>query len=273
MQSFTKPLLVAAILPLLTPMHAMAENAKPATPKAKAAKKSAAVSEPEAAAPAPAQENAYGFPGKFTGNAGFVSDYSFRGISQTREKPALQGGIDYAHPSGFYVGVWGSSIDFNDTDRASLEVDGYGGYSYIIDKWTLDGRFTYYAYPGAKTALDYDYYELGGSVTYDFGIPKLTGSVNYSPDYFGESGTGMYYSLSTKVPLVYGFGVNGKIGHQSIDDAARFGVPSYTDWSAGITYDWRGFQLGLQYVDTNLSTSKCADGCDAKGIASVAYAF
>lgn len=273
MKPFKKTVLLA-MLPLLVPVGAMAADTKPTTSKTKvSSKKSTVVSEPEVATPAAPAESAYGFAGKFTGNVGFVSDYTFRGISQTREKPALQGGVDYTHPSGFYLGVWGSSIDFNDTDRASLEVDGYGGYTYSVEKWTLDGRFTYYGYPGAKTALDYDYYEIGGSVTYDFGIPKLTGSVNYSPDYFGESGTGIYYSLSTKVPLVYGFGLNGKIGHQSIDDRARFGVPSYTDWSAGVTYDWRGFQLGLQYVDTNLSTAKCADGCDAKGIASVTYAF
>lgn len=265
-----KKLLLLCTTALLLPTVVFA--AETAAPKAKTTAKKPAVvaAEPEVKKE---PESAYGFPGKFTGNVGFVSDYTFRGISQTREGPALQGGVDYSHPSGLYVGVWGSNIDFNDTDRADLEVDSYAGYSYTYEQWTLDGRFTYYAYPGAKVALDYDYYELGGSLTYDFGIPKVTGSVNYSPDYFGESGTGIYYSLSTKVPLVYGFGLNGKIGRQSIDDAARFGYPSYTDWSAGVTYDWRGFTVGLQYVDTNIDKSRCADGCDAKGIASLTYVF
>lgn len=217
--------------------------------------------------------NPLGFEGKFIGNVGFVSDYNFRGISQTRKKAALQGGVDYTHPDGFYAGVWGSSIDFNDTDRASLEIDGYGGYAYSIDALTLDGRFTYYGYPGAKVRYNYDYYELGLSATYDFGIPKVTGSINYSPDYFGESGTGIYYSLSGKYPLVAGFGLNAKIGHQSIDDRSRFGYPSYTDWSAGATYDWRGFTVGLSYVDTSLSKNKCSTGCEPRGIASVTYSF
>lgn len=227
----------------------------------------------ENATTTPEQESSSEFPGRFTGNVGFVTDYVFRGISQTREKPAIQGAIDYTHPSGFYLGAWGSNIDFNDTDRASLEIDGYGGYVYTYENWTVDGRFTYYAYPGAKSTYDYDYYEISGNLTYDFGIPSLTGGISYSPDYFGESGTGVYYSVGTDITLPYGFALNGKIGHQSIDDRVRFGVPSYTDWAAGVTYDWRGFTLGLQYTDTDLNTSECADGCDARGIASVSYSF
>lgn len=126
--------------------------------------------------------------GAFSGNVGVVSDYIFRGLSQTREHPALQGGIDYVHPKGVYAGVWGSSIDFNDTDNADIEIDGYIGYSHTYEKWTLDGRLTYYAYPGAKSSLNYDYYEIGSNITYDFDVAKLTASLNYTPENFGDSG-------------------------------------------------------------------------------------
>lgn len=224
----------------------------------------------------PASNSIDGFPGKFTGNIGIVSDYIFRGISQTKEKPTLQGGIDYAHPDGFYLGVWGSNIDFgdgDDEDHAHVEIDGYAGYTYTIDKWVLDGRFIYYTYPGEKSELDYNYYEINSNVTYDFDVTKLTGSIYYTPDNFAESGVGIYYSLGATVPLANGFGLNGKIGHQTVDDAERFGVPSYTDWSAGITYDWRSVTFALQYVDTNLNKEKCLDDCDAKGIASATLAF
>ena len=51
-----------------------------------------------------------------TGNVGLTTDYVFRGISQTDEKPAIQGGLDYAHSSGAYAGVWASNVDFNDGD-------------------------------------------------------------------------------------------------------------------------------------------------------------
>ncbi len=57
-------------------------------------------------------------------NVGFVSEYSFRGIAQSDEHPALQGGFDVSHSSGLYAGIWGSNVDFNDGDQASVEVDG-----------------------------------------------------------------------------------------------------------------------------------------------------
>lgn len=211
--------------------------------------------------------------GAFTGNIGMVSDYVFRGLSQTREHPALQGGIDYVHPSGLYAGIWGSTIDFNDTDNANVEVDGYIGYSRSYDKWTIDGRVTYYAYPGAKTVLDYNYYEIGTNVSYDLDVAKLTAALNYTPNNFGESGNAVYSALSIVAPLPYELNFNAKIGYQTIDDEVRFGYPSYTDWSLGITYEWEKVTFGLQYVDTNLTTAECADGCDAKGILSATYAF
>jgi uncharacterized protein (TIGR02001 family) len=214
------------------------------------------------------------FPGTLTGNIGVVSDYIFRGISQTRENPALQGGVDYTHPSGFYSGLWGSSIDFNDTDNTHVEIDGYIGYIYNHEAWTLDSRITYYAYPEAKSSLNYDYYEIGINITHDFQVAKLTGSFNYTPENFGASGDATYYSLATTIPLPHGFNANGKIGHQTIDNSVNFGYPSYTDWSAGITYElYDGISLAAQYVDTNLSAEECSDGCDAKGVLSLTYSF
>ena len=62
-------------------------------------------------------------------NVGFVSEYSFRGIAQSNENPAVQGGFDVTHDSGLYTGGWGSTVNFNDGDEAQLEVDVYGGYS------------------------------------------------------------------------------------------------------------------------------------------------
>src|SRR5512141_1643298 len=92
-------------------------------------------------APAPAAEPAKPEPDfTFTGNVGLYSQYVFRGISQTNEKPAIQGGFDLGHKSGFYVGTWASNIswlsDTNADVSASVEWDFYGGY-----KWTLPQDF------------------------------------------------------------------------------------------------------------------------------------
>ena len=68
----------------------------------------------------------------FTANVGVVSDYLFRGISQTKGAPAIQGGFDYSHSSGLYAGTWLSSVSwYSDTVAGaskSVEFDVYGGY-------------------------------------------------------------------------------------------------------------------------------------------------
>ena len=88
-----------------------------------------------------------------TANVGLFSEYIFRGISQTAGKPAVQGGFDWAHSSGFYLGTWGSNIswleDFGAYTRSSLEWDFYGGYKGSInDDWNYDLGTIYYLYPG-----------------------------------------------------------------------------------------------------------------------------
>ena len=107
-------------------------------------------------------------PGDFSTTIGFVSEYSFRGISQSDEHPALQGSVDWSHESGVYAGIWGSNVDFNDGDEASVEADIYAGYSGELEGFTYDIGAIYYAYPGADSDLDYDFVEAALSAGYDF---------------------------------------------------------------------------------------------------------
>src|SRR6187431_3247593 len=97
------------------------------------------------AAPAPA---APASPWTVTGNAGLFSDYTFRGISQTNQKPAFQGGIDVAHASGFYAGNWNSNVDSAMLNGASIEMDFYGGYKATVGDFGIDVGAIYYYYPG-----------------------------------------------------------------------------------------------------------------------------
>ena len=96
------------------------------------------------AAPAMAQ----GSPHSVSANVGFVSDYAYRGISQTNENMAIQGGFDYAHASGLYAGVWGSSIDW--LDKGGVEADVYGGYKAEMGDFGYDVGVLHYAYPGGE---------------------------------------------------------------------------------------------------------------------------
>jgi uncharacterized protein (TIGR02001 family) len=88
----------------------------------------------------------------FTSNVGLFSDYRFRGISQTYKQPALQGGFDYSHSSGIYLGTWGSNVSNNVYPNGNLEWDLYGGYKFEpVKDVGLDLGLIYYYYPGAKT--------------------------------------------------------------------------------------------------------------------------
>ena len=209
-----------------------------------------------------------------SGNVGFVSEYSFRGIAQSDEQIALQGGFDVSHDTGFYAGVWGSNVDFNDGDEAHLEVDIYGGYGGQVGGFNYDLGLIYYAYPGADSSLNYDFIEGALGLGYDFDTFSTSASINYSPEYFGESGEAFYYAASAEVPLPYDITASAHIGRQTIDDNAAFGVPDYTDWSLGLSYEFQGFDLSLQYLDTNLDEpGECADGCGERVIFGVSKSF
>ncbi len=207
-------------------------------------------------------------------NVGFVSQYSFRGIAQSNENIAIQGGFDIAHNNGLYAGVWGSNVNFNDGDEANIEVDIYAGYSSEFKGITYDLGAIYYAYPGADSSLDYDFWEGSLAIGYDFDIFSATASINYSPDYFGSSGDAQYYALGVDVPLPADFTLSGHVGYQEIDDNAAFGVPDYMDWSIGLGYTLEGFDLSLQYIDTDLDEpGECADGCDSRVIFGISKSF
>lgn len=209
-----------------------------------------------------------------TGNAGFFSEYSFRGITQSDEGVALQGGLDVAHDSGLYAGAWGSNIDFN--DEADLEIDMYAGYAGEVSGIGYDVGFIYYAYPNAGANTDYDFWEAQVTLSKDFGSFSSSFGVYYSGDYFNESGDSQYYVLSGEVPVADGLSVTGHVGHQVLDDEAAFGITedSYTDFSFGFAYAAQGFDLSLEYAGTDLDEpNECADGCDPRVIAGISRTF
>lgn len=224
----------------------------------------------------PAQARAGGQIGdvEISANVGMVSEYSFRAISQSNEAPAIQGGFDLSHSSGLYAGVWSSNVDFNDGDEAHIETDLYAGFSNDIGGVNYDIGVIYYAYPGADEDREYDFVEGAVSLGYDFDLFAVSASFNYSPDYFAGSGDAQYYAAAVDVPLPHDFSVSAHVGHQEIDDNAAFGADDYTDWSLGVGYELKGFDLGLTYLDTDLDEpSECADGCGERVIFSLSKSF
>jgi uncharacterized protein (TIGR02001 family) len=217
-----------------------------------------------AVSPAIAADDGPSIPGELSANVALTTDYRFRGISQTGDNPAIQGGLDYsvgvAEGVSLYVGAWGSSVDFNDGDQAQVEIDYYGGVTFEIKGIGIDIGLIYYSYPGASSGLNYDYVEGKIELSYS-PIESLTLGVgyNYSPDYFGSSGDFHYPHASVEftpdLGLPLPITLSATYGYNSIDSAAAFGAPSYSDWSIGIATTYKIVELKLQYIDNDLSGS------------------
>jgi uncharacterized protein (TIGR02001 family) len=175
---------------------------------------------------------------EITGTVTVVSDYDFRGITQTAQDPALQGSLDYAHDSGFYIGAWGSNVDFGDCCDENIEIDVYAGFR-GGETITYDVGAIYYTYPGAE---DIDFPEIYGSLGWNW----LSGKIWYSND-FGNSGdSAMYYEANGAFELPANFGATAHIGYS---DGDYWDGSEYTDWSVGLTYTLSHFTLGLKWVD------------------------
>lgn len=219
-----------------------------------------------------AEDSAELVPGDFSANVALTNDYMYRGISQNDEGPAIQGGFDYAYKI-FSVGIWASPVDFNDGDEANVEIDYYASIGSEINgvSWSVGG--IYYSFPGARSNLNYDFYEAIAGLGYDFGYASAELSANYSPEFFGDSGDATYLALSVGIPLNDRFSLNLGAGRQWIDDETAYGVPDYTDWKAGIATSFKGIDVELAYIDTDLSDRECADGCDARAVLTLSKTF
>jgi uncharacterized protein (TIGR02001 family) len=186
-----------------------------------------------------------------TGTLTAVSDYNWRGVSQTAMDPALQGSIDYAHDSGFYAGVWASNVDFGDCCDESIETDLYFGFS-GGEAFTWDVGFVYYVYPGAD---DLDFPEIYASLGWEW----LTGKVSYSNDFANSGDSSIYLEANGEWGLPANFGLTAHVGYSDGDGIEwAYGQDNYFDWSVGVTYALGHFDFGLSYVDG--SDLKTLDG-------------
>ncbi|WP_380872258.1 exported protein [Sphingomonas sp. DBB INV C78] len=208
------------------------------------------------ATPALAQEEP-AKPITVSGNATVVSDYRFRGISQTDKRFALQGGITVTHESGLYASVWGSSIDDYVAAGGDQELDLIAGYSTTVGAATIDVGVLYYYYPGSGGA-NTDFFEPYASVKGTFGPATAKVSAAYAPKANALSiGNGKEDNLYTALDLSggigdSGFGLSAHLGHSFGPSYLTIG-DEYTDWSLGATYTTGPVTFGLSYVDTDKS--------------------
>ncbi|MCR9214605.1 MAG: TorF family putative porin [Proteobacteria bacterium] len=211
-------------------------------------------------------------PGEFSASVLLTNDYVFRGISQTGNNAAIQGSLDYEYdfgPAAVHAGIWASNVKFTD---ATIEIDYTVGVGGSIDDFSWDVSAIYYTYPGAESSLNYDFFEIAPSVGYDFGFLSASAGVNYSPDYFGDSGDALYSHAGVEVPLGPYFTLGGNIGYQSIDNNANFGTDDYLDWGVAVSTELAGFTLSIGYNDTDLDKNQCDSAC-GNFVASVSRSF
>jgi uncharacterized protein (TIGR02001 family) len=195
-----------------------------------------------------------------SGSANFTSDYVFRGVTQTAENGAVQMSLDYGHDSGFYAGVWGSTVDFAPggdefDNNESLEVDYYLGYASSIGDTGIDYdvSYLYYTYPGADESISYGELTLGASYG-SFGVQYA-----YSDDLFATDETGHYvsgaydFALPQEITLTVQAGYSfGDAFDSDIEQSATF-LPEYLDYSLTLAKTFSGFDLSLSYIDTDIS--------------------
>jgi uncharacterized protein (TIGR02001 family) len=194
-----------------------------------------------------------------------TSDYRFRGQSQNARDVAVQGSVDFESESGLFVGVWASMIDFSDTGdtQSEVEIDFYAGYNFTVGEGTEGSvKATYYYYPEEPFVVPYSYWEFQATLSHDLGGVTLSGEINYSPNYFFESGVGVAVAGGIEVPLSDKFTASGHVGHQWVDDNFAFGTPDWLYWDIGIGVELGHFALDVCYVDTNLSEVECFFGTD-----------
>jgi len=201
---------------------------------------------------------------EISGNVALTSDYKFRGISQSNEDIAVQGGFDLGWDNGIYIGTWASSVDFDVSSadgglNGSLELDYYVGWASDIGDsgFGIDVGYLYYDYPG-DDGVEGDYQELYGSLSWN----DLAVGVAYSDDYYAETDTFWYYYADYSLGINDTFTIDFHVGYNDVEKNGGFlssDEDSFIDYSVGVTASWLAVDWTLAYVGTDLDEEDVFD--------------
>ncbi|MFN3750570.1 MAG: TorF family putative porin [Thiobacillus sp.] len=211
----------------------------------------------------PAAASAADSPHKLSANVTLTSDYVFRGITQTGGDPAIQGGLDYTHDSGFYLGTWASNVgwleDFQGYDRGNMEIDVYGGFRGDIGKTglTFDLGAIQYIYPGDRNGVTKaDTTEVYAALGWKWFTVKYSYYVSDEVFGFANADGSDYLSIAASVPVgETGLTLGASWGTFRFENN---GSQDYDDWKVGAAFDmgkvgkvFDGVTVGVAYTDTN----------------------
>lgn len=204
--------------------------------------------------------------GTFAGSALIASDYMFRSISNSNNRPQVNVDFNWSHDTGIYLGLWASNTDFGGAGN-SMELDPYigiagdigdSGFSYDIGYWS-------YFYPGSPSDLDYA--EIYITPSYSADNITISPSFWYADNYFGDDFLDGVSSLAYEVTVSADFqrdiSVSARVGEQTFESA--FDYLDYTYWDIGIGKTWNDFHFDLRWYDTDgidpfLANPKLGDG-------------
>lgn len=199
-----------------------------------------------------------------TGNITVASDYRFRGLSQTFKGPAIQGGFDYAHSSGFYIGNWNSNVStLQYSNGAGIEMDLYGGYKWELVKGVnADVGLLYYYYPSAEytgSGKKYNNGEIYFGATWEwlsakynygltdfFGLTSVTAPTGVAAN-GGSKGSG-YLDITANYEFMPKTFAIAHVGRQWVKN---YSALNYTDYKLGVARDFGFATVGLSYYKAN----------------------
>ena len=202
-----------------------------------------------------------------------ASDYTFNGVSQTGNDPALQASLDYAADSGFYAGTWASNVDFGTGEDTNIEWDVYAGqYFQLNDKFGLDTGIAYYTYHGDDASSTYNYLEAYAKLGYSSSMGDSEVNFWYSWDYFGLEVSHYIAMVAHTVEVVPGHNIKVTFDRSTSADENKWawdGKDAYNHYRVEYMTSWQGFDFNLAAENTDMDI----DSADARVVFSVSRTF
>lgn len=214
----------------------------------------------------------------FSSTVSIVSDYTFNGVSQTNNSPALQASLDYSDESGIYLGTWASNVDFGSQDDTNLEWDFYAGIFKQIDKSiSTDFGVAQYTYSGAENSYTYNFTEVYGKLGYGSEIGNSELNLWYAWDYFGTGAAHYVYKLAHSYEVSDGHTLKAVFAMPTSLDKGKWAWVdkkgnnnnSYSHVRLSYYTSFKGFDFEAAIEGTSLDTKTA----DSRVVASISRTF
>lgn len=188
-----------------------------------------------------------------TGSVDVTTQYRLRGISQTDNRAAIQGGITVSHKSGVYVSTWASNLGgYGTFGGSNMELDLIAGFTKPVGKVTLDGGVVYYVYPGTQ---GHDYVEVYGSGSGKVGPVNAKLGVYWAPQQNNIGGHNVWVYTDLGLPIAKTpFTLKGHVGYSSGNSGYTHGK-DIVDYAVGGEVAWKNLTLNVSYIGTDVDQS------------------